>query len=251
MAFIQLGWVSRVDEMILARERSGFAGKKVWDDIPVVPGMQTVFNISNYAVEIQVKFVTCTLHGVALTWWKSYVKTVGHDAAYGVPWSTLMKMMTAKMFPEEFDKIERYVGGLPDMIHRSVMASRQKIMQDAIEFTTELMYKKIYTLAERQAENKRKSNNNNQAQQQLTKRQNVAQAYAARTGERKEYAGTLPLCNKCKFHHNGPYTAKCAKCKKIGHLTRDCWNPTATSNQGSSLAMNVGIKGTTKVIAQN
>ncbi|GJR96340.1 hypothetical protein Tco_0268514 [Tanacetum coccineum] len=29
---------SRVDEMILARERSGFAGKKVWDDIPVVTG---------------------------------------------------------------------------------------------------------------------------------------------------------------------------------------------------------------------
>ncbi|GJT50750.1 hypothetical protein Tco_0976907, partial [Tanacetum coccineum] len=38
MAFIQLGWVSRVDEMILARERSGFAGKKVWDDVPVVTG---------------------------------------------------------------------------------------------------------------------------------------------------------------------------------------------------------------------
>ncbi|GJU80476.1 hypothetical protein Tco_1282841 [Tanacetum coccineum] len=32
------GGVSRVDEMILARERSGFAGKKVWDDIPVVTG---------------------------------------------------------------------------------------------------------------------------------------------------------------------------------------------------------------------
>ncbi|GJU73807.1 hypothetical protein Tco_1265212 [Tanacetum coccineum] len=40
MAFIQLGWVSRVDEMILARERSGFAGKKVWDDIPVVTGLE-------------------------------------------------------------------------------------------------------------------------------------------------------------------------------------------------------------------
>ncbi|GJY55246.1 hypothetical protein Tco_0454361 [Tanacetum coccineum] len=34
----ELGWVSRVDEMILARERSGFAGEKVWDDIQVVPG---------------------------------------------------------------------------------------------------------------------------------------------------------------------------------------------------------------------
>ncbi|GKE66671.1 putative reverse transcriptase domain-containing protein [Tanacetum coccineum] len=30
--------------------------------------METVFNISNCAVENQVKFVTCTLHGVALTW---------------------------------------------------------------------------------------------------------------------------------------------------------------------------------------
>ncbi|GJX64742.1 hypothetical protein Tco_0299085 [Tanacetum coccineum] len=54
----------------------------------------------------------------------------------------------------------------------------------------------ISTFAERQAENKRKLDNNHQAQQQLPKRQNVVQAYAAVTGERKEYAGTLPLCNK-------------------------------------------------------
>ncbi|GJZ61816.1 hypothetical protein Tco_0617953 [Tanacetum coccineum] len=38
MAFIQLGGNSRVDEMILARVSSGFAGEKVWDDIQVVPG---------------------------------------------------------------------------------------------------------------------------------------------------------------------------------------------------------------------
>nr|GFC38285.1 hypothetical protein [Tanacetum cinerariifolium] len=30
----------------------------------------------------QVKFATCTLHSVALTWWDTHVKTVGHDAAY-------------------------------------------------------------------------------------------------------------------------------------------------------------------------
>ncbi|GJT29486.1 hypothetical protein Tco_0909761 [Tanacetum coccineum] len=36
MDFIQLGGSSRVGEMILARERSGFAGEKVWGDIPVV-----------------------------------------------------------------------------------------------------------------------------------------------------------------------------------------------------------------------
>ncbi|GJR18454.1 reverse transcriptase domain-containing protein [Tanacetum coccineum] len=142
-----------------------------------------------------------------------------------------LALMCGRMFPEESDKIERYVGGLPDMIHGSVMASKPKTMQDAIEFATELMDKKIRTLAERQAKNKRKFDNNNQAQQQLPKRQNVAQAYAVGTGERKEYAGTLPLRNKCKFHHNGPCTTKCVNCKKIGHLTRDCWNPTSTSNQ--------------------
>ncbi|GJR27820.1 putative reverse transcriptase domain-containing protein [Tanacetum coccineum] len=120
--------------------------------------LKTVFNISNCAVENQVKFATCTLHGVALTWWKSHVKTVGHDATYGVPWNTLMKMMTAKYYPRneikklemeiwelKSDKIEKYVGGLPDMIHGSVMASKPKTMQDVIEFSIELMDKKIRT----------------------------------------------------------------------------------------------------------
>nr|GFB68185.1 hypothetical protein [Tanacetum cinerariifolium] len=29
-----------------------------------------------------VKFATCTLHSVALTWWNTHVKTVGHEATY-------------------------------------------------------------------------------------------------------------------------------------------------------------------------
>ncbi|GJU99638.1 reverse transcriptase domain-containing protein [Tanacetum coccineum] len=62
---------------------------------------------------------------------------------------------------------------------------------------------------------------------------NVAQAYTTRTDERKEYAGTLPLCNKCKFHHNGPCTIKCANYKRVGHLTRYCWSSVATNNQGT------------------
>ncbi|GJY93459.1 hypothetical protein Tco_0509241 [Tanacetum coccineum] len=33
-------------------------------------------------LENQVKFATCTLHSVALTWWNTHVKRVGHDAAY-------------------------------------------------------------------------------------------------------------------------------------------------------------------------
>nr|GFA82130.1 putative reverse transcriptase domain-containing protein [Tanacetum cinerariifolium] len=63
--------------------------------------------LNNYAVENQVKFATCTLHSVALTWWNTHVKTVGHEVAYGMPWKTLMKMMTDKYCPRnEIKKLE-------------------------------------------------------------------------------------------------------------------------------------------------
>ncbi|GKE24268.1 reverse transcriptase domain-containing protein [Tanacetum coccineum] len=146
--------------------------------------------------------------GNALTWWNSHVRTVSHEVAYGMTWK--------RMFPEESDEVEKYVGGLPDMIQGSVMASKLKTMPDAIEFATELMDQKIRIIAERQAENK---------------------------SEKKEYAGTLLLCNKCKFHHNGPCIVKCANCKRVGHLTRDCWSPAATNNQRTLTCYECGNQG--------
>ncbi|GKC80096.1 putative reverse transcriptase domain-containing protein [Tanacetum coccineum] len=74
-------------------------------------------------------------------------------------------------------KIEKYVGGLPDMIHGSVMASKPKIMQDAVEFATELLDKKIRTFVEHQTKNKRKfedTSRNNQNQQQQTRGRTLA-----------------------------------------------------------------------------
>ncbi|GJW88934.1 putative reverse transcriptase domain-containing protein [Tanacetum coccineum] len=192
-----------------------------------------------------------------------------HDAAYGMPWKTLMKMMTNKycprneikklemwifgilkvkgtdfdnitqtlqelallcgrMFPEESDKIKKYVGGLPDMIHGSVVASKPKTMQDAVEISTELMDKKIHTFSERQTESKRKfedtsrNTQNQQQQQQQNKRQNTGRAYTAGSGEKKPYGGSKPLCAKCNYHHDGPCAPKCHKCNKVGHFSRDC-----------------------------
>ncbi|GKD17296.1 putative reverse transcriptase domain-containing protein [Tanacetum coccineum] len=169
----------------------------------------------------------------------SYIRTVGHDVAYAMPWKTLKKMMTDKycprseiknleserMFLEESDEVEKYVGGLPDMIHRSVMESKPKTMQDAIEFATELIDQKICTLAERQAENKRKfddTSRNNQNQQQPFKRNNVARAYTAGPGEKKPYGGSKPLCPKCNYHHDGQCAPKCTNCKRIGHFRSNC-----------------------------
>ncbi|GJW92782.1 putative reverse transcriptase domain-containing protein [Tanacetum coccineum] len=116
-----------------------------------------------------------------------------------------LALMCSRMFPEEIDKIEKYIGGLPDMIHGSVKASKPKTMQEAIEFTTELMDEKTHAYAERQAERKRKYDDlskNNQNQQ--NKRQNTGHAYTAGNSERKSYAGSKPLCSKCNYNHEGP-----------------------------------------------
>ncbi|GKA87842.1 hypothetical protein Tco_0809606 [Tanacetum coccineum] len=110
-----------------------------------------------------------------------------------------LALLCVRMFPEESAKIEKYVSGLPDMIYRSVVASKPKTMQDAVEIATELMDKKIRTLSERQRESKRKfedTSKNPQNQQQQNKRQNTGRAYTARTGEKKPYGGSKPLCTK-------------------------------------------------------
>ncbi|GKA82356.1 reverse transcriptase domain-containing protein [Tanacetum coccineum] len=164
--------------------------------------MESVFHISNYTIACQFKFATCTLLGSAVTWWNSHLSIN--------EWK--------EMFLEESDQVEKFVDGLPDMIQGSVMASKPKIMQEVIEIANDLMDKKVGTFAERQVENKRKLDNNssdNNAQQLPFKRQNVARAYSAGPSEKKEYAGTLPLCNKCK--NQGHYRSDCPEIKNRNH----------------------------------
>ncbi|GJT50341.1 hypothetical protein Tco_0976498 [Tanacetum coccineum] len=200
---------------------------------------ETVFHISNCAVENQVKYLHSSWCLIFETWWNSHVQDslvqcrLWHalENSYGDDNCQELALMCGRMFPGESDEVEKYVGGLPDMIQGSVMASKPKTMREAIEIANDLIDEKVRAYAKRQAENKRKFDNNNKAQQQPPKKQSVAMAYTARSGERKEYIETLPLCNKCKFHHNGPWTTKYVNYKKVGYLRRDCWNPTATSNQ--------------------
>nr|GEY70302.1 hypothetical protein [Tanacetum cinerariifolium] len=50
---------------------------------------------------------------------------------------------------EESDEIERYVGGLPEMIRRNVMSYKPKLMQKAIEFANDQMDQKLLGIADR------------------------------------------------------------------------------------------------------
>ncbi|GKF38992.1 hypothetical protein Tco_0119053 [Tanacetum coccineum] len=95
-------------------------------------------------------------------------ETIGNDIAYIMTLSELKKKMSDKCcLRTEIKKLE--VGGLPDMIYGSVVASKPKTMQEATEMVIEVMDKRIRTFANRQIESKRKfedTSRNTQNQQQ-------------------------------------------------------------------------------------
>ncbi|GJT63880.1 putative reverse transcriptase domain-containing protein [Tanacetum coccineum] len=251
--------------------------------------MEIVFNISNCPSKYQVKYATCTLQDSALTWWNSHTRTIGVEAAYAMNWVGLMKLMTevycprneiqkmetelwnltvkgndltaytqrfqelillcTRMVPDEEDRVERFIGGLPDNIQGNVIAANPARLQDAIRIANQLMDKKVQGYAARSAENKRRMESNlrdNRGQQPSFKRQNtsgqnVARAYTAGNNERRGYAGPLPYCNKCRLHHEGLCTMRCGNCKKVGHQTRDCRAAIAPNTQRAPVGNQQGI----------
>ncbi|GJY89538.1 putative reverse transcriptase domain-containing protein [Tanacetum coccineum] len=122
-------------------------------------------------------------------------------ASYTLRFQELV-LMCGRMFHEELEEVEKYVGGLPDMIRGNVMSYQPKIMEKEIEFSNDQMDQKGH--------------------QQQNKRQNTGRAYTAGPGEKREYTGSLPLCTKCNYHHKGPCAPRCNRYKKIGHLAHDC-----------------------------
>nr|GEW26478.1 retrotransposon protein, putative, Ty3-gypsy subclass [Tanacetum cinerariifolium] len=211
----------------------------------------SVSSISNCTAENQVKFASFILIGSALTWWNFHMRAVSQEVAYTMPWKTLKQMMIAnytlrfqeltllcgKTFPEESDEIERYVGGLLEMIRGNEMSYEPKSMQKAIEFANDQMDQKLLGIVDRQADNKRKFDNtlrNQQNQQPFKRNNNVARAYAAGSGENKPYGGTKPQCPKCNFHHDGPCGPKCTNCKRTGHIAQDCRIRAANTNNNNN-----------------
>nr|GFB70322.1 hypothetical protein [Tanacetum cinerariifolium] len=127
-----------------------------------------------------------------------------------------LALMCDRTFPEESDRVEKYIGGVPNTIHDSVKVAKPKTMQEAIEFATELMDKRICDAVE----SKRKfevTSGNNQNQPHQNKRQNTGRAYVAGNSDRNMYTWPKPLCSKCDYHHEGPCPPRCNNCKRIGH----------------------------------
>ncbi|GJX88639.1 putative reverse transcriptase domain-containing protein [Tanacetum coccineum] len=214
--------------------------------------METVFHISYCPEKYQVKYATCTLLNNALTWWNSHKRTIGADAAFSMSWRELIKLMTevycprneiqkmetelwnltvkgndltaytqrfqdltmlcTKMVPEEEDRVEKFIGGLPDNIQGNVIVVEPMRLQDAIRIANNLMDQKLKGYAAKS---------------------NVARAYMAGNNERRGYVRPWPYCNKCKLHHEGQCTVRCSNCKKVRHMARDYKAAVATTTRGA------------------
>ncbi|GJZ63770.1 putative reverse transcriptase domain-containing protein, partial [Tanacetum coccineum] len=130
--------------------------------------IETVFHISNCPQKNQVKYATCTLLDSALTWWNTHKRTIRIEATYVMTWTELMKLMTEVYCPrnkiqkmeieivsDEEDKVERFIGGLPDNIQGNVIAAEPTRLQEAIRIANNLMDQKLKGYA-RSVENKRR-----------------------------------------------------------------------------------------------
>ncbi|XP_071713165.1 uncharacterized protein [Rutidosis leptorrhynchoides] len=201
--------------------------------------LESIFRMCNYADVDRVKFATGSLYGGALTWWTAYSQTVGLDAANAIPWTVLKRMMTDKycprnqvqkmesefwelkvkgtdieaytnrflelvtlcpdMVPTEHKKIEHYVEGLPDEIQGNVIAAGKETVDGVILMAQNLVMAKRRKLA-------------------TNKQTEVKAADNKRKFEPAQSSGQ----GSNKRHHHGRCTVECSRCKKIGHLAKNC-----------------------------
>nr|GFA92994.1 hypothetical protein [Tanacetum cinerariifolium] len=113
--------------------------------------------------------------------------------------------MCGRMFPEESNRVEKYIDGLTDKICDRIKATKPKTMQEVVEFATELMDKRICDVVE----NKQKFE-------------------GMYTQDLNLYVPSVITIIKV-LAHLGAIIAK-----RVGHLTRDCRSRSANANNNNT-----------------
>nr|GEY32227.1 reverse transcriptase domain-containing protein [Tanacetum cinerariifolium] len=164
-----------IDQALLRNSTNGdgsVVGLTRW-----IKKMESVFNSSGCAIENQGE-----LKKLEIELWNLKVK--GNDIPTYTNRFQELTLICTKFVANENEKIDKYIGGLPDNIYGNVKSSKHRTLDETIELTNDLMDQKLRTYAKR-ANNKRKtddtSRNNHRHQQQPFKKQNVAKTGADRS----------------------------------------------------------------------
>ncbi|GJV38675.1 putative reverse transcriptase domain-containing protein [Tanacetum coccineum] len=163
--------------------------------------MEIVLHISNCPERYQVKNATCTL-----------LDMKNNDMATYTQRFQELTMMCTKMVPEEEDRVEKFIGGLPDNIQGNMIAAEPTRLQDAVRIANNLMDKKLKGYVVKNEKNKRRA---------YTAGNNVK-------GVMEEHFFTVTSVS---------YTTKdsvwCHNCKRIRHLARDYRTVMDVTTQGT------------------
>nr|GFA34042.1 putative reverse transcriptase domain-containing protein [Tanacetum cinerariifolium] len=114
---------------------------------------------------------------------------------------------------DEEDKVERFIGGLPDNIKGNVIAVEPTKLQDAIRIANNLMDQNLKGYA-RSAKNKRRLENNqrdNHGQQSVFKRQNT-----------RDCRSTAAAPNTQRATVGNQSGIVCYECQRLGHFRKKC-----------------------------
>ncbi|GKD78955.1 putative reverse transcriptase domain-containing protein, partial [Tanacetum coccineum] len=114
--------------------------------------------------------------------------------------------MQAELLSNETEKVNKYIRGLPDNIYGNVKSSKPKTLDETIELANDLIDQKLCTYAERQSDNKRKTDD--------SPRNNH--------GEKKPSTGNTNVANAQKGNGATPKGNGCFECGAPGHFKRDC-----------------------------
>ncbi|GJR96872.1 putative reverse transcriptase domain-containing protein [Tanacetum coccineum] len=119
----------------------------------------------------------------SLTWWNSHKRTVGIEAAFSMSWRELMKLMAE-------ERVEKFIGGLPDNIQGNVIAIEPTKLQDTIRIANNLIDQKLNGYVVKNAKNKIRlevNQRDNCGQQPPFKRQNVGAGKKTKEARGKAY----------------------------------------------------------------
>ncbi|GKF08046.1 putative reverse transcriptase domain-containing protein [Tanacetum coccineum] len=139
------------------------------------------------------------------------------------------------MVEPESVKVDAYIRGLTDNIKGEVTSSKPANLNEAVRMAHKLMEQKSQARDERILEGKKrkwesfqsgnssgKSNQKDNSRQtsQNNQKQGNARAMTTAPTEKKVSSRSLPVCERCFTHHDGPCTIKCHKYGKVGHKAR-------------------------------